>query len=80
MYIRSLKNITLPFHTVHGFVVVPLVAAFLLQIPNEATRRKSFALYERLPVIIKAAAVVLVCIGLNVVSTSGIAPFIYFSF
>ena len=80
LYIRSLKNITLPFHTVHGFVIVPLVAAFLLQIPNEATRRKSFALYERLPVIIKAAAVVLFCIGLNVVSTSGIAPFIYFSF
>ncbi|MEL3906677.1 MAG: MBOAT family protein [Treponema sp.] len=79
-YVYSLKNIGLPFRTVHSFAFVPLTAAFLLQLPDEAFRRKSFDMYIRLPVPVKAAAVVCFFIGLNVISTSGIAPFIYFGF
>ena len=80
LYFSSLKNITQPLRTVHWFVLVPLAAAFLLQIPKEETRRAYFARYVRLPLPVKAAAVVLFFVGLNIVSTSGIAPFIYFGF
>ena len=80
MYLSSLKNITHPFLTVHWFVLVPLAAAFFLQIPGEQLRRRSFALYVRLPVAVKAAAGALFFIALNIVATSGIAPFIYFGF
>jgi len=80
LYFSSLKNITQPLRTVHWFVLVPLAAAFLLQIPKEETRRAYFARYVRLPLAVKAAAVVLFFVGLNIVSTSGIAPFIYFGF
>ena len=80
LYLSSLKNITQPFRTVHWFVLVPLAAAFLLQIPKEETRRAYFVRYVRLPLTVKAAAVVLFFVGLNIVSTSGIAPFIYFGF
>ena len=80
LYLSSLKNITQPFRTVHWFVLVPLAAAFLLQIPKEETRRAYFARYVRLPLAVKAAAVVLFFVGLNIVSTSGVAPFIYFGF
>ena len=80
LYFSSLKNITQPLRTVHWFVLVPLAAAFLLQIPKEETRRAYFARYVRLPLAVKAAAVVLFFVGINIVSTSGIAPFIYFGF
>ena len=80
LYLSSLKNITQPIRTVHWFVLVPLAAAFLLQIPKEETRHAYFARYVRLPLAVKAAAVVLFFVGLNIVSTSGIAPFIYFGF
>ena len=80
LYFSSLKNITQPLRTVHWFVLVPLAAAFLLQIPKEETRRAYFARYVRLPLAVKAAAVVLFFVGLNIVSTSGVAPFIYFGF
>ena len=80
LYLSSLKNITQPLRTVHWFVLVPLAAAFLLQIPKEETRRAYFARYVRLPLAVKAAAVVLFFVGINIVSTSGIAPFIYFGF
>ena len=80
LYLSSLKNITQPLRTVHWFVLVPLAAAFLLQIPKEETRRTYFARYVRLPLAVKAAAVVLFFVGLNIVSTSGVAPFIYFGF
>lgn len=80
LYLSSLKNITQPFLTVHWFVLVPLAAAFFLQIPGEQLRRRSFALYVRLPVAVKAAAGALFFIALNIVATSGIAPFIYFGF
>ena len=80
LYFSSLKNITQPLRTVHWFVLVPLAAAFLLQIPKEETRRAYFARYVRLPLTVKAAAVVLFFVGLNIVSTSGVAPFIYFGF
>ena len=80
LYVTSLKNITQPFRTVHWFVLVPLAAAFLLQIPSEETRRTYFARYVRLPLVVKIAAVVLFFIALNIVSTSGVAPFIYFGF
>ena len=80
LYLSSLKNITQPFRTVHWFVLVPLVAAFLLQIPQEETRRAYFVRYVRLPLAVKAGAVVLFFIGLNIISTSGVAPFIYFGF
>ena len=80
LYLSSLKNITQPLRTVHWFVLVPLAAAFLLQIPKEETRRTYFARYVRLPLAVKAAAVVLFFVGINIVSTSGIAPFIYFGF
>lgn len=80
LYLSSLKNITQPMHTVHWFVLAPLAAAFLLQIPGMELRRKCFTRYVQLPVAIKIAALVLFCIGLNIVSTSGIAPFIYFGF
>ncbi|MGI5074340.1 MBOAT family protein [Treponema vincentii] len=80
LYVTSLKNITQPFRTVHWFVLVPLAAAFLLQIPSEETRRTYFARYVRLPLAVKIAAVVLFFIALNIVSTSGVAPFIYFGF
>ena len=80
LYFSSLKNITQPLRTVHWFVLVPLAAAFLLQIPKEETRRAYFARYVRLPLAVKAAAVVLFFIGINIVSTSGVAPFIYFGF
>ena len=80
LYLSSLKNITQPFRTVHWFVLVPLAAAFLLQIPKEETRRAYFARYVRLPLTVKVAAVVLFFVGLNIVSTSGVAPFIYFGF
>lgn len=80
LYLSSLKNITQPLRTVHWFVLVPLAAAFLLQIPKEETRRAYFARYVRLPLAVKAAAVVLFFVGLNIVSTSGVAPFIYFGF
>ena len=80
LYVTSLKNITQPLRTVHWFVLAPLAAAFLLQIPKEETRRVYFARYMRLPLAVKIAAVALFCIGLNIVSTSGVAPFIYFGF
>ena len=80
LYFSSLKNITQPLRTVHWFVLVPLAAAFLLQIPKDETRCTYFARYVRLPLAVKAAAVVLFFVGLNIVSTSGIAPFIYFGF
>ena len=80
LYVTSLKNITQPLRTVHWFVLAPLAAAFLLQIPKEETRRVYFARYVRLPLAVKIAAVALFCIGLNIVSTSGVAPFIYFGF
>ena len=80
LYFSSLKNITQPLRTVHWFVLVPLAAAFLLQIPKEETRRAYFARYVRLPLAVKAAAVVLFFVGINIVSTSGVAPFIYFGF
>ena len=80
LYLSSLKNIAQPLRTVHWFVLVPLAAAFLLQLPKEETRRTYFARYVRLPLAVKAAAIVLFFIGLNIVSTSGIAPFIYFGF
>ena len=80
LYLSSLKNITQPIRTVHWFVLVPLAAAFLLQLPSEAARRTGFARYIRLPVAVKIAAVALFFITLNIVSTSGIAPFIYFGF
>ena len=80
LYLTSLKNITQPLHTVHWFVLIPLAAAFLLQIPGTDLRRKCFDRYVQLPVAVKAAALVLFCIGLNIVSTSGVAPFIYFGF
>ena len=80
LYLSSLKNITQPLRTVHWFVLVPLAAAFLLQIPKEETRRAYFARYVRLPLAVKAAAVVLFFVGINIVSTSGVAPFIYFGF
>ena len=80
LYLSSLKNITQPLRTVHWFVLVPLAAAFLLQIPSEETRRTYFARYVRLPLVVKIAAVVLFFIALNIVSTSGVAPFIYFGF
>ena len=80
LYFSSLKNITQPLRTVHWFVLVPLAAAFLLQIPKEETRRAYFTRYVRLPLAVKAAAVVLFFVGINIVSTSGIAPFIYFGF
>ena len=80
LYLSSLKNITQPLRTVHWFVLVPLAAAFLLQIPKEETRRACFSRYVRLPLAVKAAAVVLFFIGINIVSTSGVAPFIYFGF
>lgn len=80
LYLSSLKNITQPFRTVHWFVLVPLAAAFLLQIPSEETRCTYFARYVRLPLAVKIAAVVLFFIALNIVSTSGVAPFIYFGF
>ena len=80
LYLSSLKNITQPLRTVHWFVLVPLAAAFLLQIPKEETRRTYFARYVRLPLVVKIAAVVLFFIALNIVSTSGVAPFIYFGF
>ena len=80
LYLFSFKNITRPIRTVHWFVLVPLAAAFLLQVPGEDIRRKSFAWYIRLPVAVKVFAVVFFFIVLNIVSTSGIAPFIYFGF
>ena len=80
LYLTSLKNITQPLHTVHWFVLIPLAAAFLLQIPGTDLRRKCFERYVQLPVAVKVAALVLFCIGLNIVSTSGVAPFIYFGF
>ena len=80
LYVTSLKNITQPFRTVHWFVLVPLVAAFLLQIPNEEVSRTYFTRYVRLPLAVKIAAVVLFFVALNIVSTSGVAPFIYFGF
>ena len=80
LYLSSLKNIMQPIRTVHWFVLVPLAAAFMLQLPSEETRRKSFARYIRLPLTLKTATVVLFFIALNIVSTSGIAPFIYFGF
>ena len=80
LYVTSLKNITQPLRTVHWFVLVPLAAAFLLQIPSEETRCTYFARYVRLPLVVKIAAVVLFFIALNIVSTSGVAPFIYFGF
>ena len=80
LYVTSLKNITQPLRTVHWFVLVPLAAAFLLQIPSEETRCTYFARYVRLPLAVKIAAVVLFFIALNIVSTSGVAPFIYFGF
>ena len=80
LYFSSLKNITQPFRTVHWFVLAPLAAAFLLQIPQEETRRAYFVRYVRLPLAVKAGAVVLFFIGLNIISTSGVAPFIYFGF
>ena len=80
LYLSSLKNITQPIRTVHWFVLVPLAAAFLLQIPNEEMRCTYFARYVRLPLAVKIAAVVLFFIALNTISTSGVAPFIYFGF
>ena len=80
LYLSSLKNITQPLRTVHWLVLVPLAVAFLLQIPKEETRRAYFARYVRLPLAVKVAAVVLFFVGLNIVSTSGVAPFIYFGF
>ena len=80
LYLSSFKNIMQPIRTVHWFVLVPLAAAFMLQLPSEETRRKSFAHYVRLPLTLKTATVVLFFIALNIVSTSGIAPFIYFGF
>lgn len=79
-YGAALKNITQPLRTVHWFVLVPLVAAFLLQIPKEETRSLYFLRYTRLPFLVKALTVVLFFAGLATVSTSGMAPFIYFGF
>ena len=80
LYVTSLKNITQPFRTVHWFVLVPLVAAFLLQIPDEEMRRSCFTRYAWLPLAVKIAVVALFFVMLNIVSTSGVAPFIYFGF
>ncbi len=80
LYFSSLKNIMHPIRTVHWFVLVPLAAAFLLQLPSHTTRCKYFARYVQMPLALKTAAVVLFFIALNIVSTSGIAPFIYFGF
>lgn len=80
LYSTALKNSTEPFCTVHWFALLPLAAAFLLQIPGEKTRTACFARYVRLPLVLKAGCIVLFFIGLNIVATSGIAPFIYFGF
>ena len=80
LYVTSLKNITKPLRTVHWFALVPLAAAFLLQLPTEDIRRTYFTRYIQLPFAVKTATVALFFIGLNIVSTSGMAPFIYFGF
>lgn len=79
-YGTALKNITHPFRTVHWFVLVPLAAAFLLQIPKEETRSLYFLRYTKLPLLVKVCIVALFFAGIAIVSTSGIAPFIYFGF
>ena len=80
LFVHSLKNLTVPFGTVHPFTAVVLFAATLLQVPNEAVREMFFKRYTALPFAVKVGITIACFISLNIVSMSGIPPFIYFQF
>lgn len=80
LFIHSLKNIPLPFRTVHPFSIVVLLAAVLLQLPSEMLRQTLFTRYTALPFAVKIVLTILFFIGLHSVTMSGIPPFIYFRF
>ncbi len=80
LYIRSFANINLPFQIISPFVIIVLFVGLLLQLPSENIRRKSFEIYTRVPLVFKALFTAVFIIFIYTISTSGIPPFIYFSF
>ncbi|MGI5084378.1 MBOAT family O-acyltransferase [Treponema putidum] len=80
LYLRSLANVSKPFQVIRPFILIIFFAGLFLQLPSESLRKKTFTIYSRLPMIIKAVITVSFLAALYAVSTSGIPPFIYFSF
>ncbi len=80
IFFQALKNIHLPFNTVHPLTFPLLLSAFLLQLPSEQLREKAFAFYLRCPFFVKTAGAALFFIGINSIAMSGMAPYIYFGF
>ena len=80
LYLRSLGNLFQPFQIISPFILLIFFAGLFLQLPSESLRKKAFTIYSRLPMILKVVTTVSFIAALYAVSTSGIPPFIYFSF
>ncbi|MEL3908660.1 MAG: MBOAT family protein [Treponemataceae bacterium] len=80
LFFASLKNFTLPITMLNPFCFFLVFASIGLQFVPKTATEKAFAIYCKMPFVIKAVALALVFLSIRLFATSGISEFIYFQF
>ncbi|WPQ81540.1 MBOAT family protein [Treponema pallidum subsp. pallidum] len=69
-----------PFQVITPFTALLALCALCVQLPSDRTRARAFACYCAVPLPVKALCAAFFFFVLSVMTPSGIAPFIYYSF
>ncbi len=79
-WFASLGGFGKPFVHTSPLILVLLVSGLAMHAIPDRVRHEAFSVWKRLPLPVPAILTALFLVALSIVSMSGVAPFIYFSF
>ena len=79
-YVMALSNVALPFSITTPVVLILLGWACVMQMPTARMREAFLAAYSYLPLPVKTAIFSVAILAIQLFSTSGVPPFLYFAF